>query len=119
VPGGPSKRRCAARRIAKRSSTGASGARNRGARPAAARDLRDDEARGQAGLIGRRSGADARDGGSPVDHANGQPGIAGLSGRRAAEGALARLLVVVSSAPGPTISMCDWPSSPIIWLATR
>jgi hypothetical protein len=24
-----------------------------------------------------------------------------------------------SSAPGPTISMCDWPSSLIIWLATR
>jgi hypothetical protein len=24
-----------------------------------------------------------------------------------------------SSAPGPVITMCDWPSSPIIWFIVR
>ena len=62
--------------MANRSSTGRSGRRESRGRPAAGRDLRDHVSGGQAGVIGGRAGAHARDGGAPVDHAHGEPGIA-------------------------------------------
>ena len=87
----------------------------------AARDLRDDEAR----RPGRRWSADepARtrgDGRPSVDDPHGQARDRRISRRLSAGGARpasAPSASSSSSAPGPAIIMCDWPSSPIIWFS--